>query len=157
MQYLNVGNIMNNRTSRHSEATSKVPTPSHQRNFSPGYLKILEAGPLLKINPVSNHQCHQSEINDICVTSSGDHFITAGSDASVRIFQMSSGRRVNSVESSSSTVCVDVSQCQDCSTDQWLTAGGSDGSCRVWNMLSGALRLRFTGHASKIQACKILG
>ena len=148
---------MNKRTSRDSEPISKAPTPSHQQNFSPGYLKILQAGQLLKIDPVANHQCHQSEINDICVTSSGDHFITAGSDASVRVFQMSSGRRVSSVESSSPTVCVDVSLCQDCSSDQWLTAGGSDGSCRVWNMLSGALRLQFTGHVSKVQACKILG
>ena len=110
---------------------------------------------------VTNFQCHQSEINDICVTSTGEHFITAGSDSTVRVFQMSSGRCLNTLESNSPIVCVDVSYNQFNGTggiaDQWLAAGGSDGSCRVWYMMSGALRLQLAGHASKVQACSILG
>ena len=110
---------------------------------------------------VTNFQCHQSEINDICVTSTGEHFITAGSDSTVRVFQMSSGRCLNTLESNSPIVCVDVSYNQFNGTggiaDQWLAAGGSDGSCRVWNIMSGALRLQLAGHASKVQACSILG
>ena len=110
---------------------------------------------------VTNFQCHQSEINDICVTSTGEHFITAGSDSAARVFQMSSRRCLNALESNSPTVCVDVSYNQFNSSggmaDQWLAAGGSDGSCRVWNIMSGALRLQLAGHASKVQACSILG
>ena len=103
----------------------------------------------------------QSEINDICVTSTGEHFITAGSDSAARVFQMSSRRCLNALESNSPIVCVDVSHNQFNGTggmaDQWLAAGGSDGSCRVWFMMSGALRLQLAGHASKVQACSILG
>ena len=110
---------------------------------------------------VTNFQCFQSEINDICITSTGEHFITAGSDSTVRVFQMSSRRCLNALESNSPTVCVDVSHNQFNSSggmaDQWLAAGGSDGSCRVWFMMSGALRLQLAGHASKVQACSILG
>ena len=110
---------------------------------------------------VTNLQCYQSEINDMCVTSTGEHFITAGSDSAARVFQMSSRRCLNALESNSPTVCVDVSYNQFNSSggmaDQWLAAGGSDGSCRVWFMMSGALRLQLAGHASKAQACSILG
>ena len=117
------------------------------------------------INTLSLHDalpiCYQSEINDICVTSTGEHFITAGSDSAARVFQMSSRRCLNALESNSPTVCVDVSYNQFNGTggiaDQWLAAGGSDGSCRVWFMMSGALRLQLAGHASKVQACSILG
>ena len=110
---------------------------------------------------VTNFQCYQSEINDTCITSTGEHFITAGSDSTVRVFQMSSKRCLNALESNSPTVCVDVSYNQFNGAggiaDQWLAAGGSDGSCRVWFMMSGALRLQLAGHASKVQACSILG
>ena len=105
---------------------------------------------------VTNFQCHQSEINDICVTSTGEHFITAGSDSTVRVFQMPSERCLNTLESNSPTVCVDVSHNQFNGTGD-IVARGSDESCRVWKMMSGALRLQLAGHASKVQACSILG
>ena len=63
---------------------------------------------------------------------------------------------MNTLESNSPTVCVDVSH-NEFNNTGGIVAGGSDGSCRVWKMMSGALRLQLAGHASKVQACSILG
>ena len=123
---------------------------------------------MISMEAVKILQCHNSEINDVCVTSTGQHFVTAGSDSTVKVFLLSSGRCLRDLKSSSPIICVDVGRsqggrgCQGTSDsssggDQWVVAGGADGSCRVWSLQTGMLQLQFTGHASKVQACNILG
>jgi WD40 repeat protein len=124
-------------------------TDSHQRNRT-------EKNTPLCLQPVKYVQCHNSEINDVCVSSTGDHFITAGSDASVNVTQMSSGRTVLYLKHSNPVICLDV--CVKASNGQGqFCSGSSDGICRIWNLDSGSLRLQFTGHSNKVYACKMLG
>jgi WD40 repeat protein len=113
----------------------------------------------LTMSPVNVIQCHTSEINDISVNSSGGFFVTAGSDCAVKSFEMSTGRFLmdfNSGSRSCPVICVDISRGQG-KDDQWAVGGGGDGSYRVWNLHTGALRLHLTGHAGKIYSCSILG
>ena len=113
----------------------------------------------LTMSPVNVLQCHTSEINDISVNSNGGFFVTAGSDCAVKLYELSTGRFLmdfNNGSRNCPVICVDISRGQG-KDDQWAVGGGSDGSYRVWNMHTGALRLHATGHAGKIYSCSILG
>lgn len=101
-------------------------------------------------------QCHTSEINDVAVSSNGEYFVSAGSGCTIKTVEISTGRNLLSLKGSSPVICVDISRNQNRGV-MWIAGGGSDGSFRLWNMETGALRLQAMGHASRINSCHFLG
>ena len=142
-------------------STKQTGNPSYDVGSKSSPTKSIEKEKVLKMSAISEHQCHQSGINDVCVSPCGEHFITAGSDSTVKIFRLSSQLCVKSLICSSPIISVDVGQVRSLSADesqsQLVVAGCSDGSCRVWNLQEGIFQLNVMGHASKVQSCILLG
>jgi WD40 repeat protein len=110
----------------------------------------------LEMKSISSLRCHNSEINDVCASSNGQYFATAGSDGVVKTFEMSTTRHLLNLKGSSPIICLDISNDQG-EANQWIAGGGSDGTCRVWNLHTGAMKFQISGHASKVHGCKFVG
>jgi WD40 repeat protein len=110
----------------------------------------------LEMKSISSLQCHNSEINDVYASSNGHYFATAGSDGVIKTFEMSTTRHQLNLKGSSPIICLDVSNSQG-EANQWIVGGGSDGTCRVWNLHTGAMKFQISGHASKVHSCKFVG
>ena len=110
----------------------------------------------LEMKSISSLRCHNSEINDVCASSNGQYFATAGSDGVVKTFEMSTTRHLLNLKGSSPIICVDISNNQG-EANQWIAGGGSDGTCRVWNLHTGAMKFQISGHPSKVHSCKFVG
>jgi WD40 repeat protein len=105
---------------------------------------------------ISSLRSHNSEINDVYASSNGQYFATAGSDGVVKTFEMSTTRHLLDFKGSSPIICLDLSSNQG-EANQWIAGGGSDGTCRVWNLHTGAMKFQISGHASKVHSCKFVG
>ena len=130
---------------------------SKERSRSTEFLSYpkIEKKPL-EMKSISSLQCHNSEINDVYASSNGQYFATAGSDGVVKTFEMSTTRHLLNLKGSSPIICVDISNNQG-EANHWIAGGGSDGTCRVWNLHTGAMKFQITGHASKVHSCKFVG
>ena len=130
---------------------------SKERSMStefPSYPKDIKKP--IEMKSISSLQCYKSEINDVCASSNGQYFATAGSNGVVKTFEMSTTRHLLDLKGSSPVICLDISSNQG-GADQWIAGGGSDGTCRVWNLHTGAMKFQISGHASKVHGCKFVG
>ena len=133
----------------------------NSRSKSTGVSEFLRRSKVENVEPLRMKsirvlQCHTSEINDLAVSSNGEYFITAGSGCTLKTVEISTGRNLLSLKGSSPVICVDISRNQNRGV-MWVAGGGSDGSFRLWNMETGALRLQAMGHASRVNSCQFLG
>lgn len=130
---------------------------SKERSRSKEFLSYpkIEKKPL-EMKSISSLRCHNSEINDVHASSNGQYFATAGSDGVVKTFEMSTTRHLLDLKGSSPIICLDISNNQG-EANQWIAGGGSDGTCRVWNLHTGAMKFQISGHASKVHSCKFVG
>lgn len=119
---------------------------------------ITESKKPLEMKSISSLQCHKSEINDVCVSTNGQYFATAGSDGIVKTYEMATTRHLLDLKTSNPIICIDISSDQhQGGANQWIACGGSDGTCKVWNLQTGTMKLQVTGHANKVHCCKFLG
>ena len=130
----------------------------------------------------STHQCHTGtdvNVNDVISTADGRVFATAGADGTIKIAESSSGRIIRSLTGSSAIICLDISEgtidtlppsssgkskSLDDPTDgrpirinhyQYLLAGGSDGTSRLWDLSNGNQLRQLQGHANKVHSCHL--
>ena len=139
-------------------SSSGANSVSKERSRAAEFLSYPKTEPKrpLEMKSISSMRCHNSEINDVCVSANGHYFTTAGSDGVVKTFEMSTTRHLLDLKANNPVICLDISLDQG-GGNQWIACGNSDGTSRVWNLQTGSMRLQITGHASKVHSCKFLG
>jgi WD40 repeat protein len=97
---------------------------------------------------------HAGEVNDVAVAPNGRHVLSGGDDATVRLWELSSGRELQKFAGTDGHVgkvfAVAVS-----ANGRTALSGGRDKTARLWDLASGKLIARFAGHAESVEAVAI--
>jgi WD40 repeat protein len=130
-----------------ANATANVLGPGGDRiyvGYADGRVRALDLNTRRDVIPLAGHE---ARVNILALSSDGKRLVSAGGDQIVRV------QDVNTGESVATLTTADVSlYCLSLSRDGLLLAGGSllDDQILVWDLRSGALRLRLTGHKDRI-------
>jgi autophagy-related protein 16 len=112
-------------------------------------------------------------------------FATAGADGTVKLVESLTGRVIRTMTGSGAFICLDISEgiidgpsssssssvksksaddpdtsdglVSRINTYQYLLAGGSDGTSRLWDLSTGVQLRQLQGHANKVHSCHLFG
>lgn len=146
---------------------------SRSSTLSATILGEVEEGPQRPLGgdtkiPSSLHcmlQCHGAPIYDVVVVDDGQHFITAGSDSTVKIFNsstclgsglLSSPSATHTLANAAAVISVNVSAPRR-EGSEFVVAAMSDNSCRISNIKTGLSINYLTRHTGKVFSAKFVG
>eukprot|EP01117_Protostelium_nocturnum_P003544 TRINITY_DN1464_c0_g1_i2.p1 TRINITY_DN1464_c0_g1~~TRINITY_DN1464_c0_g1_i2.p1 ORF type:complete len:442 (-),score=101.17 TRINITY_DN1464_c0_g1_i2:40-1365(-) len=107
---------------------------------------------------VVNMRGHQGRISTL--QSRYDQIVSAGSDGTVRMFDIRSGKNVRTIKSTSSRISNGTTNCLQWDENK-VICGNKDGAIRIFDMISGERINKLEGHHSSVtclqyDGCKIL-
>lgn len=133
--------------------------------------------PLPRPEPAVVLQAHAAAVNDLTCCDHGRYLLTAGADASLKLFDVSrltsgytkAAAAVRVMPTGAPAICVNVSsevapisasshdgvESADCR--RLAISSTSDTACRVFDLSSGALLTTLSGHANKVYTAKFVG
>ena len=89
---------------------------------------------------------HGSDVNDLAYNETGLLLATSGSDGKVRVWEATSGRLRATLQGKDVMLGIDIK-------GDFVVAGSSDNTCRMWNVTTERSHRNFVGHSGKYITC----